>query len=99
MPQPTTPASVRMEQYCPLCQRLLIPMALPLLKLSSRLIVLGRGVDIFCSWKLRRDDSSAVDRVEIDQTVRRSLRCYRLGTVFPDREVPEGRERAPIWKS
>src|ERR1700677_4355033 len=41
MPQPTMPASVRIEQYWPLFQRLLTPMAVPLANFSSRLTVRG----------------------------------------------------------
>src|SRR5262245_50621461 len=43
MPHPTRPASVRMVQYCPLCQRLLSPMAQPFLNWIGRVIVRGRG--------------------------------------------------------
>src|SRR5262245_4200564 len=41
MPQPTSPASVRITQYCPFCQRLLMPMAQPLANWIGREI--GRG--------------------------------------------------------
>src|SRR5439155_21074616 len=43
MPQPTRPASVMMTQYCPLCQRLLIPTAQPFLNCSGRDMVRGSG--------------------------------------------------------
>src|SRR6516164_10258007 len=43
MPQPTSPASVKITQYCPLCQRLLIPMAQPFLNWIGREIVRGSG--------------------------------------------------------
>src|SRR5437660_299036 len=43
MPQPTMPAAVRMEQYCPLSQRLLMPMARPCSNCRSRRVVRGMG--------------------------------------------------------
>src|SRR5882762_4202631 len=43
MPQPTKPASVRITQYCPFCQRLLMPMAQPFLNWIGREMVRGRG--------------------------------------------------------
>src|SRR6266849_9820437 len=43
MPQPTSPASVMMVQYWPLCQRLLMPMAQPFSNWIGRAIVRGRG--------------------------------------------------------
>src|SRR5690349_17324295 len=43
MPQPTRPASVRIMQYWPLRQRLLMPMAQPFLNWSGREIDRGRG--------------------------------------------------------
>src|SRR5262245_6569718 len=43
MPQPTMPAGVRMEQYCPFSQRLLMPMALPFSNCNSRVTVRGMG--------------------------------------------------------
>src|SRR5438445_710794 len=43
MPQPTSPASVRMVQYCPFCQRLLMPMAQPFLNCRGREMVRGNG--------------------------------------------------------
>src|SRR4051794_13282004 len=42
MPQPTIPAGVKMEQYCPFCQRLEMPIALPCSKVNSRATVRGR---------------------------------------------------------
>ena len=41
IPHPTIPAFVRIEQYWPLCQRWLMPMAVPCSNLSSRCDVLG----------------------------------------------------------
>src|SRR5438132_851299 len=43
MPQPTRPASVRIVQYCPLRQRLLMPIAEPFLNWIGREIVRGSG--------------------------------------------------------
>src|SRR5687768_16910628 len=41
MPQPTMPAAVRIEQYCPPNQRWLMPIAVPLANCISRLVVRG----------------------------------------------------------
>src|SRR5262245_45441576 len=46
MPQPTMPAAVRMEQYCPFSQRWLMPRAVPPSKFRTRWVVRGRGSDI-----------------------------------------------------
>src|SRR5438132_14393522 len=43
MPQPTKPASVRIVQYWPRCQRLLMPMAQPFLNWIGREMVRGSG--------------------------------------------------------
>ena len=41
MPQPTIPAAVMIEQYCPFTQRLLMPIAVPFSKVNSRLVERG----------------------------------------------------------
>src|SRR5262249_28449408 len=46
MPQPTMPAAVRMEQYCPFSQRWLRPMAVPPSNVRVRCVVRGRVSDI-----------------------------------------------------
>src|SRR5438093_12389123 len=54
MPQPTSPARVRIVQYCPCCQRLLMPTASPLSKRIGRWLERGR-IDslmtfLFLAW-------------------------------------------------
>src|SRR6516165_12685425 len=46
MLQPTIPARVRIEQYCPFCQRWLMPMASPCSNFSLRLVVRGISSDM-----------------------------------------------------
>src|SRR6516165_9427317 len=53
MPQPTRPASVRIVQYCPLCQRLLMPMAQPFLNWIGREIVRG-SASLMASLRMLR---------------------------------------------
>src|SRR5580765_3138744 len=46
MPHPTMPAAVRIEQYCPFSQRLLMPMARPCSNCMSWRTVRGMESDI-----------------------------------------------------
>src|SRR5947208_2027460 len=60
MPQPTIPAAVRIEQYCPPTQRWLMPMASPPAKCIGRLVVRGSCSFMFLLGAI--DDLSADHR-------------------------------------
>src|SRR4051794_10284893 len=78
MPQPTSPASVRIVQYCPFCQRLLMPMAQPLLNWSGRAIVRGSGSFMLRLLLLPRSDETSQNNKECRKRGKKALPVFPL---------------------
>ena len=78
MPQPTMPARVRIEQYCPFSQRLLMPMAVPF---SNWSFAAGRPRELLCHGPRLRW-CTAFDRIPSSRRVIVSSRfSTRLATI------------------
>src|SRR6516165_398009 len=98
MPQPTRPASVMITQYCPLCQRLLMPTAQPFLNCSGRDIVRGSGslIDELLAQTYRFAlggyfGAETIKRARNDK--RNPVYRFAPGGSFPNRRHPANTKR------
>src|SRR4051812_23011864 len=92
MPQPTRPASASSVQYWPWCQRLLMPIAVPLRNGIGRDVVRGRGSlmtglrEWGAAFRLTYHDRARRSNAESDLAARRPL-----GRIITPAECPDRR--------